>query len=51
MNAQDTRKRSIDWLMRLAHLASITVALIALIISTEFVVRHWRAIASAFGLG
>ena len=34
MNAQDTRKRSIDWLMRLAQMASITVALI---ISTEFV--------------
>ena len=47
MNAQDTRKRSIDWLMRLAQVASITVALI---ISTEFV-RHWRAIPSAFGLG
>jgi hypothetical protein len=29
MNAQDTRKRSIDWLMRLAQVASITVALIA----------------------
>ena len=48
MNAQDTRKRSIDWLMRLAQVASITVALI---ISTEFIARHWRTIASAFGLG
>ena len=48
MNAQDTRKRSIDWLMRLAQVASITVALI---ISTKFIARHWRAIASAFGLG
>src|SRR4029453_13113757 len=48
MNAQDTRKRSIDWLMRLAQVASITVALI---ISTEFIARHWRAIVSAFGLG
>ena len=40
MNAQDTRKRSIDWLMRLAQVASITVALI---ISTESMARHWRA--------
>jgi hypothetical protein len=48
MNAQDTRKRSIDWLMRLAQVASITVALI---ISTEFIARHWRAIASAIVLG
>jgi hypothetical protein len=47
MNAQDTRKRT-DWLMRLAQMASITVGLI---ISTEFIARHWRAIASAFGLG
>ena len=48
MNARDTRKRSIDWLMRLAQVASITVALI---ISTELIARHWRAITSAFGLG
>jgi hypothetical protein len=48
MNAQDTRKRSIDWLMRLAQVASITVALI---ISTELIARHWRAMASVFGLG
>ena len=48
MNAQDTRKRSTDWLMRLAQAASITVAVI---ISTEFISRHWRAIALVFGLG
>ena len=48
MNAQDTRKRSIDWLMRLAQVASITVGVIIL---TEFIARHWRMIAAAVGLG
>jgi hypothetical protein len=46
MNAQDTKKR-IDWLMRLAQMASITVGIIIL---TEFIVRHWRMIVSALGL-
>ncbi len=47
MNAQDTRKRNIDWLMRLAQVARITVAFV---ISTKFMALHWRAIASVFGL-
>ena len=47
MNAHDTQKR-IDWLMRLAQVASITVATI---ISIEFVGRHWRTIVSALGIG
>jgi hypothetical protein len=47
MSAQDTKKR-IDWLMRLAQVASITVGTIIL---TEFIARHWRMIAAALGLG
>jgi hypothetical protein len=47
MNAQDSKKRS-DWLMRLAQVASITVAVI---IASEFVGRHWQTIASMLGLG
>ena len=47
MNVQDMRKRT-DWLMRLAQMASITVGIIIL---TEFIARHWRAIAAALGLG
>jgi hypothetical protein len=45
MNAQDTKKR-VDWLMRFAQMASITVGIIIL---TEFVARHWKMIISALG--
>ena len=47
MNAHNTQK-NIDWLMRAAQVASITIALI---VATEFVGRHWRMIISAFSLG
>jgi hypothetical protein len=47
MNAQETKRR-IDWLMRLAQVASITVGLI---ISIAFIARYWREIASVLGFG
>jgi hypothetical protein len=34
--------------MRLAQVAGVTVGIIIL---TEFIARHWRAIASALGRG
>ena len=45
MNTQDTKKR-IDWLMRLAQMASITIAII---IASEFIARHWAGIVAMLG--
>ena len=47
MNAHDTKKR-IDWLMRAAQIASITIATI---IASEFIGRHWQTIASMLRIG
>ena len=47
MNAQDKKKRT-DWLMRLAQMASITVAIVIL---AEFIARHWETIEATLRLG